>query len=48
MQKDISFHPIIPNLYINYERTFETGLKFADQNGNRFVTLGSYLLYKID
>ena len=38
----------VPNLYINYERTFETGLKFIDQNGNRFVTLGSYLLYKID
>ena len=35
----------VPNLYINYERTFETGLKFVDENGNEFVTLGSYLLY---
>ena len=38
----------VPNLYINYERTFETGLKFRDQNGNRFVTLGGYLLYKVN
>ena len=36
------------NLYINYDRAFNTGLKFIDQNGNRFVTLGSYLLYKVD
>ena len=35
-------------IYINYERRFPVGLKFIDQNGNRFVTLGSYLLYKVD
>ena len=36
------------NIYINYTKEFSFGLKFADQNGNRFVTLGGYLLYKID
>ena len=36
------------DIYINYERRFPIGLKFIDQNGNRFVTLGSYLLYKVD
>ena len=36
------------DIYINYERRFPVGLKFIDQNGNRFVTLGSYLLYKVD
>ena len=36
------------NIYINYTREFSFGLKFIDQNGNRFVTLGSYLLYKVD
>ena len=36
------------DIYINYERRFPVGLKFIDQNGNRFFTLGSYLLYKID
>ena len=38
----------LENVYINYERQFDAGLKFIDQNGNRFVTLGSYLLYKVD
>ena len=38
----------VKNLYINYERCFTSGLKFIDQNGNRFVTLGGYLLYKVD
>ena len=38
----------IKNLYINYERMFNPALKFVDQNGNRFVTLGGYLLYKVD
>lgn len=38
----------IKNLYINYERMFYPALKFVDQNGNRFVTLGGYLLYKVD
>ena len=36
------------DIYVNYERRFPVGLKFIDQNGNRFVTLGSYLLYKVD
>ena len=36
------------NMYINYTRKFSFGLKFVDQNGNRFVTLGGYLLYKVD
>ena len=38
----------IKNLYINYERMFSPALKFIDQNGNRFVTIGGYLLYKVD
>ena len=38
----------VKNTYINYERMFQPGLKFVDQNGNRFVTLGGYLLYKED
>ena len=36
------------NMYINYTREFSFGLKFVDQNENRFVTLGGYLLYKVD
>ena len=35
----------VKNVYINYERLFQAGLKFIDQNGNEFITLGSYLLY---
>ena len=38
----------IRNCYVNYERKFQRNIKFIDQNGNRFVTLGGYLLYKID
>ena len=38
----------IKNCYVNYERRFQKGLKFIDQNGNKFVTLGGYILYKID
>lgn len=38
----------VKNLYVNYERTFTTGLKFRDQNGNKFVTLIGNLLYKVD
>ena len=38
----------IKNCYVNYERKFQRNIKFIDQNGNRFVTLGGYLLYKID
>ena len=32
----------VKNCYVNYERKFQKGLKFIDQNGNRFVTLGGY------
>lgn len=35
----------IKNMYIEYERPFQGGLKFVDQNGNEFITLGGYLLY---
>ena len=38
----------VKNCYVNYERKFQRNLKFIDQNGNRFVTLGGYILYKID
>ena len=38
----------VKNCYANYERKFQRNIKFIDQNGNRFVTLGGYLLYKID
>lgn len=38
----------VKNLYVNYERKFTSGLKFRDQNGNKFVTLIDNLLYKID
>ena len=38
----------VKNCYVNYERKFQKGLKFIDQNGNKFVTLGGYLLYKVD
>ena len=39
-------YKFVKNCYVNYERKFQKGLKFIDQNGNRFVTLGGYLLYK--
>ena len=35
----------VKNCYMNYERKFQKGLKFIDQNGNEFITLGGYLLY---
>ena len=38
----------VKNCYVNYERKFQKNLKFIDQNGNKFVTLGGYLLYKVD
>ena len=38
----------VKNCYVNYERKFKINLKFIDQNGNRFVTLGGYILYKVD
>ena len=31
----------VKNVYINYERMFQPGLKFVDENGNAFVTRGS-------
>ena len=46
--KAVGFKTFVKNAYVNYERRFQPGLKFIDQNGNRFVTLGGYLLYKID
>lgn len=36
----------VKNCYVNYERKFQRNLKFIDQNGNEFITLGGYLLYK--
>lgn len=41
-------YKFVKNCYVNYERKFQKGLKFIDQNGNRFVTLGGYILYKVD
>lgn len=38
----------IKNMYIEYERAFQGGQKYIDQNGNIFVTLGGYFLYKVD
>ena len=35
----------VKNCYVNYERKFQRGLKFIDQNRNEFITLGGYLLY---
>ena len=43
-----NFKTFVKNVYTNYERRFQPGLKFIDQNGNKFVTLGGYLLYKVD
>ena len=37
-----------PKLYVNYERYFIPGQKYIDQNGNKFMAIGGYLLYKID
>lgn len=36
---------IIPNVYCEYKRRFDSGLRFIDQNGNKWVTLGGYMLY---
>ena len=41
--KESSVEPEKPSFVM-----FEPGLKFIDQNGNKFVTLGGYLLYKVD
>lgn len=38
----------VKNCYVNYERKFQINLKFIDQNGNKFVTLGGHILYKVD
>ena len=43
-----SVRGFVKNCYVNYERRFQRNLKFIDQNGNKFVTLGGYLLYKVD
>ena len=43
-----SVQAFVKNCYANYERRFQRNLKFIDQNGNRFVTLGGYLLYKVN
>lgn len=45
---DTNYKGFIKNMYIEYERPFQGGLKFIDQNGNRFMTLGGYFLYKLD
>ncbi len=37
-----------PKMYVNYERYFVPGQKYIDQNGNKFMAIGGYLLYKID
>ena len=38
-------YAFVKNCYVNYERKFQRNLKFIDQNGNEFITLGGYLLY---
>lgn len=38
----------VKNCYVNYERRFQKGLKFIDENGNEYVSLGGYLLYRND
>lgn len=38
----------IKNCYVNYERKFSKCLKFIDENGNEYVSLGGYLLYRND
>lgn len=38
----------IKNCYVNYERRFSKCLKFIDENGNEYVSLGGYLLYRND
>ena len=40
------FH--IDNLYLNSQRVFLCGLVLEDDNGDRYFTLGSYFLYKIN
>ena len=37
-----------PKMYVNYERYFVPGQKYIDQNGNKFMAIGGYLLYKMD
>lgn len=46
--RSVGVTTFVKNVYVNYERKFQPGLKFIDQNGNKFVTLGGYLLYKVD
>ena len=45
IDSSISRYGFMKNMYINYTRKFSFGLKFIDQNGNEFITLGGYLLY---
>ena len=35
----------IADVYCEYKRQFDPGLRFIDQNGNKWVTLGGYMLY---
>lgn len=36
----------LKNVFVNYTRRFDNLLKFVDQSGKEFITLGGYLLYK--
>lgn len=38
----------IKNTYIQYERTYQPGLRLVDEKGRKFVTLGTYLLYQTE
>lgn len=40
--------PVIKNLFINLNKRYVTGLHLKDNNGNEFITLGNYFLYKIN
>ena len=43
--ENVYVRAFVKNAYVNYERRFQPNLKFIDQNGNEFITLGGYLLY---
>ena len=36
----------LKNVFVNYTRRFDNLLKFVDEKGKEFITLGGYLLYK--
>lgn len=38
----------VPKVYVNYQRVFERGLTLLDKDGNKWLTLGGYLLYKMN